>query len=278
VRSTEQEEAKRLESMPAFKTINAINSIKPGASVLARVRSGSGTTHPALVVQRFGKGRSAALLVGDMWRWQLQRESAEDDDLAKAWRQTLRWLVADVPQRIEVDVQRKSADPNQPIELQVQVSDEMYKPLDNANVTVQITTPQAKQLRLTAEPGSNKAGQYLVTYVPRTPGAYRANVVVTAADNSEIGQRETGWVSEPDNEEFRTLRPNRDLLERIAQQTGGELIRSDRLEQFVDSLPDRKIPIIEPRIYPVWHKWIIFTLAVGLVVGEWGLRRWKGLP
>src|SRR5690606_26535730 len=42
VRSTEPEEETRLAEMPAFKALNAVDSIKPGASVLAQVESEDG--------------------------------------------------------------------------------------------------------------------------------------------------------------------------------------------------------------------------------------------
>ena len=79
-------------------------------------------------------------------------------------------------------------------------------------------------------------------------------------------------------EEFRTLRPNRELLERLAEKTGGEVIELSQLDEFVQSLPNRKIPITEQRIKPIWHTWPVFVCALGLLITEWGLRRWKGLP
>ena len=276
-RATEQEEKRRLAEMPAFQTINRVESIKPGARVLSQVQSADGKTHPALVVQPFGKGRSAALLIGDLWRWQLRRKTKDDEDLQKSWRQTLRWLVADVPQRVEASVQRKLNEPSQPVELRIKVHDEKYRPLDNANVVAKISAPEGKELTLTAEP-TDATGEYLVTYVPRSPGIYRANITATAADASEIGRREAGWVAEPATEEFRTLKPNRNLLERLARKTGGEVIEPGDLEDFVTSLPHRKVPIREQRINPVWHTWPVFLCALGLLVTEWGLRRFKGLP
>lgn len=66
-------------------------------------------TRPALVVQPFGRGRTAALLVGDLWRWDLRREEHTQSDLEKSWRQTASWLVADVPQPVEVETRRASA-------------------------------------------------------------------------------------------------------------------------------------------------------------------------
>lgn len=276
-RLTEQEETKRLAQMPPFKTINRIQSIKPGARVLSQVQSADGAIHPALVVQPFGKGRASALLIGDLWRWQMRRASTKEDDLQKSWRQTLRWLVADVPQRIEVSAERKQDEPSQPFVLTIKVHDEKYRPLDNASVLALIKSPDGKEVTLTAEP-TNATGEYSVTYVPRSAGVYRARITATAADASEIGSRETGWVAEPATEEFRTLKPNRELLERLAEKTGGEVLNSEGLDEFVQSLPNRKVPITEQRINPVWHTWPVFVCALGLLITEWGLRRWKGLP
>src|SRR6266699_519495 len=66
LRNTENEEKSRLESMPAFQVLNRVREIKPGASVIATVRDESGHTLPALAVQRFGNGRVATLMVGDL--------------------------------------------------------------------------------------------------------------------------------------------------------------------------------------------------------------------
>ena len=50
------------------------------------------------------------------------------------------------------------------------------------------------------------------------------------------------------------------------------------LDAFVAGLPNRKIPLTESWTYPLWHQWQIFLIAVACLVGEWGLRRWRGLP
>ena len=73
LRKTEDEDQKRLDGMPAFLTLNQARGIKPGAMILSEVRDQSGRTAPALVAQPFGKGRVAALMIGDLWRWGLRR-------------------------------------------------------------------------------------------------------------------------------------------------------------------------------------------------------------
>ena len=281
LRSEESDDRKRLDAMPAFHTLNPVRGIKPGATVLARVQAeGSDQALPALVEQRYGQGRVGAMLVGDLWRWSIRKPENTDDDLAKAWRQTVRWLVGEVPRRVEVDVgsSRDADNADGTVTLSVRVRDPAYAPLDNAGVSVQVTGPDGKPVQLTAEASEKKAGLYEATYVPRQPGAYRAQVTVTAPDASDVGQVQTGWTSDPAAEEFRDLRANHALLERVARATGGQLVAASDLEEFVTTLPTRHAQITEPYVRPVWHQPWVFLLAILCLAAEWGIRRWKGLP
>jgi hypothetical protein len=278
LRSTEPEERKRLAQMPLFKTLNPVQNIKPGAAVLAQVKSSQGKEYPALIVQRYGKGRSASVLIGDLWRWQLAQKSTDQDDLATAWRQTVRWLVADVPQPVEAEIRRASDQSEKPFSLIVTAHDKTFEPLENATVLVSIKTPENRQIELAADASGQRAGVYEATFLPPGPGHYRAQVKVTAPDGSDVGDREIGWVSQPALAEFGKLEPNRRLLEDLAAASGGEMVSADRLDRFVRSLPRRRVPVVEPWIYPLWHRWTVFVFAVMCFVGEWGWRRWRGLP
>src|SRR5262249_13139388 len=132
-------------------------------------------------------------------------------------------------------------------------------------------SPEKREIELSAEASDKGPGMYEAAFHPREAGAYRAMVTVTAADGSPVGQREIGWSIEPETEEFRTLTVNRPLLNRLAEETHGEVLDLDGLESFVASLPNRKIPKVEHWTYPLWHQWQIFTLAIACLVGEWGL-------
>src|SRR5207248_672496 len=85
-RKTEDDERKRLSTMPPFQTLSRVGTIKPGAVVLAQVRDDAGNTTPALVAQQFGKGHVASLLIGDLWRWGIRRENPAESDLDRSWR------------------------------------------------------------------------------------------------------------------------------------------------------------------------------------------------
>ncbi len=274
-RKTEGEETARLNGMAAFQTLNAVGAPKPGATVLAHARDAEGQALPALVAQPFGKGRAAAVPIGDVWRWGLRRETATDD-FERAWRQTVRWLVADVPGRVEMRT-APTAGAVPATEVTVRATDPEYLPLDNATVSVRIVRPGRDEITLPAEPASREAGTYTTTFVPREPGAYRAVATVTAPDGSAVGRRETGWCVQPEADEFARLEPNQELLEAVASRTRGELIPADGLDGFVATLPSRKAPNMETWTAPLWHRGWYFLIAVFCLVAEWGLRRRAGL-
>ncbi len=276
-RKTEDDERQRLAGMPAFQTLNVSGEIKPGAVVLADVTDASGAAVPALAVQAFGKGHVAALLIGDLWRWGLRRGDPAEDDLDRSWRQTVRWLVGDVPDRVEIGVKAKDGAPATAVELTTRVRDSEYRPLDNAKVTVKITQPDGQVYSLDAEPVGREPGAYAATYVPKQPGAFRAVATAVAPDGSALGAREAGWASQPAADEFARLEPDRAYLEKLAKDTGGEVVDGSRLAAFASSLSARSAPISEPWTSPLWHTPWYFLAAVVFLSAEWGVRRINGL-
>src|SRR4029453_16735637 len=132
-------------------------------------------------------------------------------------------------------------------------------------------------IQLIAEPALNEPGLYQAAFVPRETGGYYAEATVTNAVGAEVGRAEAGWTSDPAAEEFRSLRPNRALMEEIAKRSGGEIVSADALGAFARALPNRKAPITETWTSPLWHQAGVFLFALACFVAEWGLRRRRGL-
>jgi hypothetical protein len=158
------------------------------------------------------------------------------------------------------------------------VYDESFMPLENANVEMEITPPTGDAFKVTATADFDSPGQYAASHWAIERGGYFVTARVTAEDGSEIGSAQAGWTTDPAAAEFRELAINREFLQRIADATGGELIEADALDDFVTSLPSRKVPVTQTWVYPIWHRpWVMFV-AILCLCGEWGLRRWKGMP
>jgi len=282
LRETEEGEADRLNKMPSFNSVNSVGDVKPGAIKLATVRDGEGKSFPGLVMQRFGKGKTSALMVGDTWKWSMRRKPGDEDDPARLWRQMMRWLVNDVPVRASVRIESSNAGNGQ-VTIITDVKDEAFLPLDNAKVEIEITRAanegdkEPAVSRLVAQSDSSIAGSYKATYFADKSGGYRATVRVTAEDGSEIASTQSGWASEASQDEFRQWDINRQLLETIAEKTDGKIVDDRELDGFVADLSNRKVPVSQVWTYPIWHRPWVMLMATLCLCGEWGLRRWKGL-
>jgi uncharacterized membrane protein len=276
-RKTEEEENQRLATMSTFRMLSQVGNIKPGASVLSEVRDPSGASSPALVAQSFGKGHVAALMIGDLWRWGLRRADPAESDLDRSWRQTVRWLVGDVPGRVDIALKPRADATSPAVELSVRVRDAEYRPLDNAKVSLKISLPGGGDLTLDAEPDGREAGTYSATYVSKQAGAYRVVATATAPDGSAVGEREAGWAAQPSADEFARLEPDREFLKTLAERTKGEVVDGDRLDSFVTRLASKDAPITEPWTAPLWHHPLYFLIAIACLGGEWAIRRINGL-
>lgn len=285
LRDNEVDERSRVEAMRGFEVVNRVRALKPGASVIANLRDSQGTLIPALAVQRFGRGRSAALLIGDVWKWGF-KDAAAHEDMDKSWRQMMRWLVADVPDRVELTIEPQPDDTVGAMRLLVRVRDEKFQPLDDATIALDVEpvgfpeVPGAMpaRVRLPMEASGTEAGLYQASFVPRQTGGYKVTAVAANAAGAEVGRADGGWTTDLAAEEFRSLTPNVALLESIAQKTGGEMVAREDLAKFARNLPQKKAPVMETSLNPLWHTPLMFAFALGCLLTEWGVRRWKGLP
>jgi uncharacterized membrane protein len=285
LRDNEADEKTRLQHMAPFQVLNRIREIKPGASVIATVTEADGKAYPALVVQRFGRGRTAALTLGDVWHWGFHDEAAHRD-MDKAWRQLMRWLVNDVPNRVDLAIEPQPDAATGAVTLQVRVRDAKFQPLDNAEITLVVQPVMSEEgagattnrVHLPAEPSLTEPGLYQASYVPRFTGGYQASVTVTNSSGMEVGHAAAGWSTDLAAEEFRSLAPNVSLLESIARKTGGEIVLGENLAQFARGVAHRTAPVMEPWTQPLWHTPAMFGFALSCLLAEWGIRRLKGMP
>jgi len=278
IRDQEAAEEERVSNMPAFQIVSSIREIKPGARVLAQFKDESGAESPALVTQKYGQGQAAAMLLGDYWRWSMQRGDITNDDAGTAWRQFMRWMVSDVPTRVDAKIEWTRLGTTPAVAIQVDVRDKDYLPQDNAAVSVRIEQPDGTSLTLNAEPSLDEAGLFECEYVPRLAGAYEASVRVNNEQGLATGENVIGWTSDPAADEFRETNINHELLARLASDSGGEVLSEQGLIQFVDDLPTQEMPVMKTETQPLWHSPWLLILALALLATEWGLRRWKGLP
>ena len=306
LRSDEQAETQRVVQMPAFETLNATSFIRPGAVVMAKIADSMGNEFPALVTQRFGRGRSAALCIGDFWRWRMNEgrrrlqdfslqalklsdvqiapgEEPEEDlnDHARACRQMVRWLVADVPKRLDVSVQPEPTLGLGTVRLVADLKGKDFEVREDADVRFVVTKPDGQMIEISGEPSEDVIGRFEVMVSAVAAGAYTADVVATVPEANQKSEQLTsnvGWASQPDQEEMASVSVNVRFLTDVAAATGGRVVAMSDLDAFVDRLSHTDAPLVEIWSWPIWHQWWVFVAAIGCFVTDWMLRRRMGLP
>lgn len=275
LRTDREEDEKRLSAMPAFHSINAAFSIKPGASILATV-SDAQNSYPAVAVQRFGEGRVGSLMIADLWRWGMYDTDAHKD-MDRMWRQMMRWLVVDVADAITFAAETDAADQER-VKLAVRVKDRAFKANSDAIVKIEVSQPDGSKSQLFAEPSLKEAGLFETEFFAAKPGNYRASATVEDAEKrTALGTKAVGWTHDPLAMEFAKLEPNRDLMQRIASDTGGKMIALKDIANLPEMLKNIRVPVEVTLATPLWHTPWIFIAILLLLLGEWMLRRKGGM-
>ncbi|KPK95985.1 hypothetical protein AMJ80_02565, partial [bacterium SM23_31] len=164
------------DQMPKLTHISLFGGVKPGATVLAEKPDDEhGPSEPLLLIQRYGKGRTAALASASTWRWQLQLES-EDTRHERFWRQLVRWLVSATPNKVNIALDENLYSPGDEVPIRVNVYNDDFEPLEFVDVQGTITDPFGSVHPLNFHPDLREEGEYLSEFVSRDPGVYKINV------------------------------------------------------------------------------------------------------
>ena len=277
LRDLEGSERERLDTLLPFQVLNQVRGLKPGASLMTDVRNG-GRQFPALAVQNFGHGRAAALLVGDVWRSGMRDETAQKD-LGKAWRQLVRWMVANALKPVEVSAAPRLGERGSAVELRARARKPDFEPMEEAQVALEVhsVVGGGGDQAVTSEASGDDPGVFAGSFWSSQPGAFTAQAKVTDGAGHYYGSAETGWVAEPAADEFASVAVNTALAADVARATGGRVLQMNELDRFVPTLATMAAPVQESMNEPLWHRSVWLLLAMGCFAAEWGLRRRGGM-
>ncbi len=273
LRLTEDEERNRLSRMPVFDNVHRLGAIRPGATEVGELRFSDGTA-PAIATRRYGRGRSAVFAMTDLWRWGL-RDPQSHADLDKTWRQTLRWLLADVPRPLSLKSEIATDTSNL---LTAELLGEDFHPDDSGNVRLRVRRPDETWSSVSLRRDVSEPGAFNAKHSSTNPGPYLAEATTRATDTKPALSAATGWVVNSIQDEFQALEPDMATMNLLATTTGGKVLNPSDLDDFVASLENLPLPIQETRSEPLWHSAWWMLAAFLCFIGEWSLRRWKKLP
>jgi uncharacterized membrane protein len=267
--------ADKWKKMPMVANWQLVSDAKPGAAVLAEVAAPGHRATPLLVTEPYGRGRTAVLATGGMWRWQMRSEHT-DRTLANFWQQMMRWLVSDTPGPVSATTPRQILSDEDLVKFRVEVRNKAYEPLSNANVDAHIVGPAGISDTVRLTPLPSEEGVYAGDWTAPQPGSYLAEVTA-AAPNSEP-ERDVVTFRREDGvaEAFRTTQ-NRDLLEKLSKETGGRYFTPREARRLADEISYSEAGINTHEMLDLWDLPVVLFLAFLLRGSEWLLRRRWGV-
>jgi hypothetical protein len=274
----ERNNAGHWDSLPPLTAVNRWGALKAGATALLdATTAGSGGGPAGLAYHRYGRGKAIAFLAQDSWLWQMHASvPLEDQSHETYWRQMLRWLLEDVPDRLETSVSPDHPAPQQRVTVRAEIGDSDFVRVNNAGSIVRVTSPLGVVDTLPLDWTLGQDGAYAASFVPREEGVYRLDV--EAADGADTLRAEPQFVMVADRgADFLNAELRAPLLRRIAQETGGRYYTAATVDQLADDTQFTESGITVTEVKDLWDMPVVFGVLMLLLGSEWLLRRRRGL-
>jgi uncharacterized membrane protein len=273
--------AEKWKKLPYLMDYEDPGTPKPGAAVLANMITPEGRKLPLLITENFGRGRTAIMATGGSWRWQMSSPLGDTaHDLF--WQQLLRWLVSDTPGHVAASVPAQMLFDSGAVNITADVRDQNYNPAPDAKVEAHILGPSGVSALVEMAPVPDSPGQFQAAWSAPKTGAYLTEVTAQRTDRDTGKMKELGrdvlTFQRMDGvaENFHTEQ-NRELLERLATQTGGQYWKPADLGKLAGSIPFSEAGVTVRETKDLWNLPLVFLVLVLLRFSEWWLRRKWGI-
>jgi uncharacterized membrane protein len=273
--------AEKWKTLPWLMDYQDPGTPKPGADVLANMITPEGRLLPLLITENFGKGRTAIMATGGTWRWQMSSPLGDTaHDLF--WQQLLRWLVSDTPGHVSASVPAQMLNDNGTTTISAEVRDLQYNPAADAKVEAHILGPNGVSALLEMTPVPDSPGQFQAAWSAPKVGSYLTEVTAQRTDPATGKPKELGrdvlTFQRTDGvaENFHTEQ-NRELLERLATQTGGQYWKPADLGKLAAAIPFSEAGVTMHQTKDLWDLPLVFLVLLLLRFSEWWLRRKWGI-
>ncbi len=261
--------------MPQMANYQEVGEKKPGATVLLESTPAGKRKMPLLVIENYGHGRTVLFATEGSWRWKMWMDH-NDKTHAMFWQQIYRYLVTDTPGQVVASTPKSVLADDTRVPIRVEVKDKQFKPATNAKVQARFLSPDGTSATMQLSPVPLEEGVYAGEWTAEKTGSYVADILA-GGEQEEIGhdvltfRREDGVA-----ENFHTSQ-NRELLEKLSQQTGGRYYKPDQASKLANEISYSEAGITTRETRDLWDMPIVFLLVLGIRSSEWLLRRRWGV-
>lgn len=250
---------------------------KPGATVLAvhPSRRNADGPYPLVATQPFGAGKCFLQLVDSTWRW---RWRVGDRYFYRYWGQVFRTLTPkELPGNsrfVQLNADRSNYRLTDKVALNARLLDAYYHPIKVPSVTATVIGEGGQSQQITLQAAAGTPGLYTAQFQPDRVGHYTTTVVSPVDTQAKAS---AAFVVESLALEKQKPELDEKQLRQIAAAGGGKYYRSDKIGDWIDSLPYHPLQIRSEQEYELWNAPLILILFLLPLSLEWIVRKRKGL-
>lgn len=247
-----------------------VGKARQGAQVLMETKKGN-EADPLLLVQRFGRGRTMVFAGYESWQWAMKASGEKSSKAyAKFWSQAVRWLMQTKREEgsgeknrfIYANKDHFLVDDNVVVRLKG-VGDGTEPAFEGS-----LEMPDGSTQKLIFRKRDADSDVYEGSFICKQKGTYA--VKASPGDGEDLVLDLEVY---PSNVEMDNIFANSALLKRIAERTGGSLLKTDSEESLFEKIKGKKIEKTQIREQNLTQNWIFFILAILLMTLEWVLRK-----
>ncbi len=246
--------------------------------VLLNQRVGKVTTNKPLLVISKNQARKEAVLTGEgLWQWRLHEFSQTQDfeGFDDLFGKVIQYLNAKEDKRkFRVYPVKNENRENEPVIFETEIYNDIYEEVygHKIELTILSESDSTRNFTYVTSPANTR---FRVSGL--NPGVYRYQA--SSKIEGELRQAEGMFSVEKMQLETITLTANHNLLNQLADRTGGEFYRWSDTNQLMEDLgePEDKSMIISSEKYLaiINMKWLFFFILL-LITLEWGFRKYLG--
>ncbi len=272
---SQEKNIERWKKMPQIANYAVMGAPKPGAVVLMNVAEPGHRPSPLLATENYGHGRTAVFATAGSWRWKMLQDHT-DRTHAIFWQQLIRWLVTETPGQVVSSTARQVISDDSHVPLRVSVRDKTFQPVSGATVRAHIARPDGKFEDVELRPDPLEAGIYTADYSADQAGSYVAEFTARQ-DKTDFGSDTLNFRRQDGVAENFGASQNRDLLEKLSSDTGGNYYTPSRAKRLPSEIAVSEAGITAHDNLDIWDMPILFLLVILVRGGEWLLRRKWGV-
>jgi hypothetical protein len=259
---------------PLF-NVPRLDGPKPGATVLATLsdRANRPEPYPMIAWQRYGNGKSMFVGTDKLWRLRFRRG---DEYHAGFWGQAAQFLTLSrllgENKRVRLETDKRSYRTGERVLIQANVFDAEYHPIK----------VEAYSVVVESVPPRGEPREVVLRAVPVGDGLFQGIFTADQAGNYQVVSREedprlankADFQVESFSREMVDPPMQKELLQKLAELSGGSYVRMDELASLGTRLPDQsRVMPMPPQEVELWNNWLALAAVLGLAGTEWFVRR-----